>query len=115
MAYLGNGRHIGQLRQALCGADGNGAQLAGANVRNKRGQPGRTGLGAAGQQVGTPFCLSYINAYTWLPEVQRAVARKLVCEEVFEGAARWMRFAGGKRRGTERGPNLRSGHAPQPA
>ena len=82
---------------------------------DERRQTRRAGLGAAGQQVGTPFCLSYINAYTWLPEVQRAVARKLVCEEVFEGAARWMRFAGGKRRGTERGPNPRSGYAPRPA
>ena len=63
-------------------------------MRNKRGQPGRTGLGAAGQQVGTPFCLSYINAYTWLPEVQRAVARKLVCEETFEGASPVDAFCG---------------------
>ena len=41
-----------------------------------------------------PFCPTYINAYTWLPEVQAAVVRKLVGEEVFEGTSPVDAFCG---------------------
>ena len=41
-----------------------------------------------------PFCPTYINAYTWLPEVQSAVVRKLMGEEAFEGTSPVDAFCG---------------------
>ena len=41
-----------------------------------------------------PFCPTYINAYTWLPEVQSAVVRKLLGEEAFEGQSPVDAFCG---------------------
>ena len=41
-----------------------------------------------------PFWPTYINAYTWLPEVQRAVVRKLVGEETLEGVSPVDAFCG---------------------
>ena len=41
-----------------------------------------------------PFCPTYINVHTWLPEVQRAVVRKLVGEETFEGVSPVDAFCG---------------------
>lgn len=41
-----------------------------------------------------PFCPTYINAYTWLPKVQRAVVRKLMGEEPFEGTSPVDAFCG---------------------
>ena len=41
-----------------------------------------------------PFCPTYINAYTWLPEVQSAVVRKLLGEEAFEGTSPVDAFCG---------------------
>ena len=41
-----------------------------------------------------PACPTYINAYTWLPEVQLAVVRKLMGEEAFEGVSPVDAFCG---------------------
>ena len=41
-----------------------------------------------------PACPTYINAYTWLPEVQTAVVRKLMGEEPFEGVSPVDAFCG---------------------
>lgn len=41
-----------------------------------------------------PFCPTYINAYTWLPEVQSAVVRKLMGEQAFEGVSPVDAFCG---------------------
>ena len=41
-----------------------------------------------------PSCPTYINAYTWLPEVQSAVVRKLMGEEAFEGVSPVDAFCG---------------------
>ncbi|TAG45778.1 MAG: glycoside hydrolase family 3 protein [Betaproteobacteria bacterium] len=41
-----------------------------------------------------PFCPTYINAYTWLPDVQLAVVRKLMGEEPFEGVSPVDAFCG---------------------
>ena len=41
-----------------------------------------------------PACPTYINAYTWLPDVQLAVVRKLMGEEAFEGVSPVDAFCG---------------------
>jgi beta-N-acetylhexosaminidase len=41
-----------------------------------------------------PFCPTYINAYTWLPDVQLALVRKLLGEEPFEGVSPVDAFCG---------------------
>ncbi len=41
-----------------------------------------------------PGCPTYINAYTWLPDVQLAVVRKLMGEEPFEGVSPVDAFCG---------------------
>jgi hypothetical protein len=52
VAHLGHRGNVGQHRQALRGADRDGAQLAALHVRQQRRHAGRAGLRATGQQVG---------------------------------------------------------------